>query len=295
MVVHSATMHAGGVLTYSQRIRRRQAIWWGGAPWRIGARAHRLWERLRSIDFNKPPENWQCCEFWQRSLSNKLHGHAFAQAHGCRVPDLYWTGFLMGKIPFDLLPDAFVIKPIVGAMTYGVFACAGGVDKMTGMRFEKATLVKSIQKTRGLLPLFPLMIEEFIRPETGAYEVPFDFKFHMFRERIAVIRVTDRTAGRDNARDSFFTPDWELIGEPFLVSMVPLGRIPPPKCLDEMLETARRLGKAYGRYVRVDMYATPRGCVFGEFASTPRRGLGYSHFADEFLGRIWQELLPDDI
>ena len=280
--------------TFSERIRKRQAVWWGGPSYRIGTRLHRALERLLPHGFDGPAQRWKCCEFWQRALSNKLHGHAFALAFGCRVPDLYWTGRLVRSLPFDTLPDAFVVKPTVGARSRGVFACAGGVDKMTGEPVDEGSLIKSIRKAYGPLPVFPLMVEEFLRPESGECRLPFDFKFHVFRNRIALVRVTDRTRGRNNALDGFFTPDWTPIEQPFIEPMAPLGKIPPPRCFDEMLESARRLGEAYGTYVRVDMYATPKGCVFGEFSSAPRRGNGYTAFADDLLGRYWQETCPDD-
>ena len=60
--------------------------------------------------------------------------------------------------------------------------------------------------------------------------------------------------------------------------------IPRPDCWDEMVNAVRTIGRELGIYMRIDMYATNRGAVFGEFTPTPHGGNGYSDFADRYLG-----------
>jgi hypothetical protein len=50
----------------------------------------------------------------------------------------------------------------------------------------------------------------------------------------------------------------------------------------------------HGTYVRVDLYATDRGCVFGEFSPTPTRGEDHSAFGEELLYSLWRSALPLD-
>ena len=42
-----------------------------------------------------------------------------------------------------------------------------------------------------------------------------------------------------------------------------------PDCTDELISTAKLLGKSVEMFMRIDLYATTRGAVFGEFTSQP--------------------------
>jgi hypothetical protein len=55
-----------------------------------------------------------------------------------------------------------------------------------------------------------------------------------------------------------------------------------------MIQSVQTIGKALGIYMRIDMFPTNRGAVFGEFTPTPHGGNGYSRFADEYLGSFWK-------
>jgi hypothetical protein len=41
-------------------------------------------------------------------------------------------------------------------------------------------------------------------------------------------------------------------------------------------------------FMRVDMYATTRSAVFGEFTPTPHGGKRYTREADRWLGSLWK-------
>jgi len=51
---------------------------------------------------------------------------------------------------------------------------------------------------------------------------------------------------------------------------------------------------ACGTPIRVDFLIGDKGPVFNEFATTPAIG-AFTPFADAYLGRLWQECLPDAI
>ena len=55
-----------------------------------------------------------------------------------------------------------------------------------------------------------------------------------------------------------------------------------------MIESVRTIGAALGMYMRIDMFATSRGAVFGEFTPTPHGGNGYTEYADKYLGSFWK-------
>jgi hypothetical protein len=57
-----------------------------------------------------------------------------------------------------------------------------------------------------------------------------------------------------------------------------------------LLRAGKRLGRAYGTYVRVDFLVAGERVVFGEFSTTH---VGWTAFADEYFGKLWQESFPE--
>ena len=68
-----------------------------------------------------------------------------------------------------------------------------------------------------------------------------------------------------------------------------------PHCWDELLEVSARLGRELGTFYRIDLYASWRGVVFGEFTITPNfnpmypKG-EYTGWSNRFLGCHWAEM-----
>jgi hypothetical protein len=71
--------------------------------------------------------------------------------------------------------------------------------------------------------------------------------------------------------------------------------VPKPEELEPMNSIAVRLGAAFGSFVRVDLYRTSRGTYFGESSSVSGGRKDYTAFADEYLGRLWEEHIPEKI
>ena len=67
----------------------------------------------------------------------------------------------------------------------------------------------------------------------------------------------------------------------------------PPRCLEEMLRLARRLGVAIGTHMRIDFFASDSGYVFNEFSSAPNGGKCFTPFCDDLFGALWEETFPD--
>lgn len=282
---------------FSDRIKTRQRVWWAKPhKWRNRESYRHLFHRLkenhtlRSKD--DPDERWVCCDLWQRTLSNKWNAREFAQRHNVRVPALYWWGRRVGRLPIATLPDQFVIRPVWGDSCRGVFLVNGSRDLLRQREYTKEEVLAQLRRERGKVSRFPVLVEEFVRTETGEYAVPVDFKCHTFGNTVAAIEVVHRFSNRQ-AHNGFYTPSWERFQDPVNLNLPRADTVPPPRCLEQMLTWARRLGVAYGTYVRCDFYATDQGCVFGEFSSTPDSGHGYTPFADRYLGDLWQDAFAD--
>ena len=284
-------------LLFSERLQRRARVWWGKPnKWRnrdsYRHLLHRLKENHSLLSEDDPEERWRCCALWQRLLSNKWNARQFVQRHGFRVPALYWYGRRPGALPIDALPDHFVVRPIWGAATRGTYVFARDRDLLSGIPFSKASLKEHLVRTAGRFVRFPIMAEEFVKTESGRYELPTEYKWYMFGDTVGAIQVVQRS-DRDEARNRFYTAGWEPFDDPINTHNAVADYVDPPRGLGELLTCAQTLGAAYGTFVRVDLYATDAGCVFGEFSSTPLEGRYFTPFAEHYFGELWQRTFPD--
>ncbi len=283
--------------SFSERIRTRQRLWWGNPNrWRRRDTYRHLLHRFnehRVLRRHDDPESlWHCCELWQRTLHNKWNAREFARKHGCRVPALYWCGRRIGALRFDSLPGHFVIRPTWGTGRGGVHVMADGRDLLHERAYTPEQLVAEVRREQGRVSRYPILVEEFVETEAGDQVLPLEFKCYTFGATIAAIQVIQRN-GRQ-AWTWFYTPAWEPFDDP-MTTKVPQGpgSIDPPRCLDEIVANAKALGTAYGTFVRVDFFATERGCVFGEFSGSPAAGQQFTDFADRYFGELWDEVFPD--
>jgi hypothetical protein len=114
----------------------------------------------------------------------------------------------------------------------------------------------------------------------------------MFNEKIAAIQLIRRKR-RKEAEHRFYTEDWEPFEDAMSIKYPIDNVVAPPKYLDDMLIAAKKLGLAYNMYVRIDFYATDKGCVFGEFTPTPSRGNNYTEYASQYFEQCWEDVYPD--
>ena len=282
---------------FSARIRRRRELWWGAneptAGWRrYPAAAHRLRRRHTFVRRDAPPDAWRCCEYWQHTLINKWNSREFVARLGCRLPALYWVGQLPSVRRLRSLRH-FVVRPVWGAVRRGVYVIADGRDLLRHAPAPAARLHRSLLRSLPRRWPAPLMLEEFVRTAAGEYALPTEYKLHTFGDRVAAVQIFHRTSIYDGGvTQRMYTPDWQPFTDPMDVAVPRAPVVEAPACLDEMLECASRLGRELGTYMRVDFFATDRGCVFNEFSSTPRRGQYVTPFCDALFAALWDEHCP---
>lgn len=280
---------------FSERMGTRQRVWWASVnEWRkqgVRVLVHRLRDTHRLRHRDTPDADWHCCELWQRSLNNKWNSREFAQRHGFRVPELYWHGRFVRSLPFKSLPAHYVIRPAWGAVRQGVHVMAHGRDLLHERTYDDRELKAAVQRRQGSFPRFPVLVEEFVKSETGEYVLPVEYKCFMFGTTVAAIQVVHRTGLA--ARHRFYTASWQDFPDEMSTALPLAPRSDPPRAVDQILACARALGSAYGTFVRVDCYASDQGCVFGEFSSTPSQGMTFTALANEYLGGHWDAAFPD--
>ena len=247
----------------------------------IQKRNHDWWKGKKSV--------------WQKKLSPKLAGRNFVEELGLKVPDLYWKGKNIEQIPeFDQLPEDFVIKPEKGWSSNNVYCMKNGEDLLSHQPHNRQTIIDGLLNNEFVATNKPtIMIEELLNPEQKQSDdgIPRDFKFYCFGEDIVMIHVALRKSEIHKTKNEhqYYTPEFKII-ESRVMENRQQGQIPidRPDCWDEMVQSAQTIGKALGIYMRIDMFPTNRGAVFGEFTPTPHGGNGYSNFADEYLGSFWK-------
>ncbi len=278
--------------TFSQRINARLRLWWDLPPRRGGRlrryTLHQLRERYMLRHRDDPHQAWHCCAFWQRTLINKWNSREFVAKHGGRLPALYWRAHVPSRTRLSALPSHFVIRPVWGTSRQSVYVVAEGRDLLRAEPFSAAVLRRSILRSGWLAWTLPILAEEFVRSEDGQYRLPVEYKCHTFGDTVAAVEMIERT-GANTARHRYYAADWRPMPDPMNTILPQAALAAPPRCLDEMLDLAGRLGGAIGTYVRVDCFATDRGCVFNEFASTPANGRGFTAFCDDLFGGLWEE------
>ena len=226
-------------------------------------------------------------------IAEKLAGREYAMAQGVKVPELYYTCDRIEKLPdFNQFPENFVIKPSRGWSAQNVFALRSGLNLLDEKMWSREEIVDFIMpQPMNDKPKTKIIVEEFLQSWDGDYRIPLDYKFHMFGDQISFISIVERNSNVNtkNNRYWFVDGDWKpLAGQVMKTQVHDEEPLVIPDCADELVSTAKLLGKSVGVFMRIDLYATTRGAVFGEFTPQPHGGRGFTEWSDEWLGSLWK-------
>lgn len=272
----------------------------GEFPARIRKRHHMFWsdpeaEFVRNSKMHEgmPLDAWQNVPNWQRRLSNKYNAREFAKLLGCNVADLYWKGRDLSTLDFNSFPSQYVIRPTIGHGSKGVFIMKDGLNLFDQKRYTTEQICEQLQAELDKHLALEFLFEEFVRTESGEYEIPNDFKFLCFNGEVASVAVIDRISPKVGY-SYFYDEHWNKMER--LHHLYP-GKDEPakPKCFDQMLEQAKILSKAYGIFVRIDFFASDKGAVFCEFTPTPAMGRGFTKYGKRLLLKYWDRYCPEMI
>ncbi len=226
------------------------------------------------------------------TLFNKRLSQAYVRQHGIATPEK------LGELPtIDALPELaelpprFVLKPVRGSSNHGVFLFENGLNVFDGKLYTRQQVIDAVKAAPLLAPGVPFLMEEFLQNWDGKPGAPNDFKFYNFGAATAFIHVIERNSGRKASlnRHWFLKPDWTPLGLTIQPTQIHSADPPPiPPCAADMLALSQRLSAGIGMFIRIDLYATTRGPVFGEFTLNPHGGKGYTPEADRWLGTLWR-------
>lgn len=204
------------------------------------------------------------------------------------LTELYCVTRDAARIPFDSLPNRFVVKPTHGSGWVHVVRDKSQMDQDALIKQCRTWLAADYYRLRREWPyknVVPrILVEEFI--DNGSAEPASDVRFYVFGGQVELIQVdVGRFVGHERA---FLDCNWNELPIKMLYPPVK-GGVPKPRHLAEMLRIAQQLGKGMD-FIRVDLYATEQRIYFGEITTTPACGCG--HFEppaiDVQLGGLWR-------
>lgn len=226
-------------------------------------------EKLQWIKlYDRNPLMTKCCD--------KFTVREYVSSKGLSgfLNELYWEGFNPEDIPFDDLPNKFVIKVTHGS-TFNIIC----TDKT---KLDVSKVVKKCKKwlKEDFLPCYGewfygverprIIVERYLEGDKG--KPLFDYKFFCFNGEPRLIYVDTWKNGNHsiNAYDlNFNLLEGVELGYPNDIN----ADIQPPDCLERMIQISRILAKDFN-HVRVDLYYTEGKIYFGELTFTKGAGFG---------------------
>ncbi|HEV2220501.1 MAG TPA: ATP-grasp fold amidoligase family protein [Casimicrobiaceae bacterium] len=206
------------------------------------------------------------------------------------LPRLYGWSERAESLPYDLLPESFVLKANHGSGWVRIVAHRSEVGKAELVRLARKwlasdfTIVGREWAYRDVRRA--VYAEELLRDDSGG--LPPDFKLFAFDGEVRLIQVDrDRDARHTQV---LYDPQWRPIEG--VVAAAQGAPLAPPATLVRMVEAAQALAAGID-FLRVDFYEVAGRVVFGELTNYPNKGL--SRFQpvslDGLLGS-WLTLAP---
>ncbi len=203
------------------------------------------------------------------------------------LPRLYWVGANPAAMPFDELPDRFVVKATHGSGWYRLVSDKAVVDRqelIAQCTFWLSQNYYCGEREWVYKYITPrILVEEYVNDGTGPE--PIRYKVFVFHGNAQVITAEVGVPGQ--ASHSFYGRSWERLAG-FYPWWKVIDTLVRPPHLDELVRYAEILA---GRldFVRVDLYDTEAGVRFGEMTTCPGGGtLPFSpREFDRYLGNLW--------
>lgn len=216
-------------------------------------------------------------------LIDKIKVKEFIGQHAGQLPGLKVIPMIGSKegyqhfaeIPFDILPERFVIKCNHDAASTIICQDKSTFDYDNAETKIEAALKRNfyhyVGKQWGYKDISPrVFVEEYM--ENGDDEELNDYKFMMFNGECKCVFVCSNRFDATGLKKNFYDATWNPL--PFTRGASnDVAAIPKPNHYDEMLDLANRLASLIkNRFVRVDLYEINNAVYFGEFTFYPGGG-----------------------
>jgi hypothetical protein len=203
---------------------------------------------------------------------------------------LLWTGSNPEDIPFDRLPDKFVIKATHGCAYNVIVKDKEQLDERQVQAQLKDWLAENYCEQRflgaewGYKHVPPKIIIETFLDSDGGNLV--DYKFRTFSGKVEFLMAHLERSGNHS-----MSLMCNRAGEPIDCELGHKynGHFEQPANFEQMIEVAERLGSEFD-FMRVDLYSVKNRVYFGEL--TPYPGAGCIRFVprkyDFYFGSKWR-------
>ncbi|WP_165610096.1 ATP-grasp fold amidoligase family protein [Shimia aestuarii] len=228
-------------------------------------------------------------------MATKIGQKAVAQKAGVYTAEIYQGPFTsLSEFELNALPNRFVIKPIVGSGSNGVFL----LEKRDGLLFDivsKKSYPPDLNSLHSAgLSRFegcPLIAEELI----GIDGLPsVDWKVFAFFGEIGFIRQMDLRNPQKCYK--MWSSKGQDLGKIDKYSLEYNSALPPPNDFEALVNAARAVSLSINTpFVRVDLYESKRGPSLGEVTFAPGSLWKHTYLQiftpewDRKLGEMWEE------
>ena len=207
---------------------------------------------------------------------DKYKVREYVESKGCKnlLNELLWEGFTPEKIPYDKLPNKFVIK-ITHGSTFNIIC----TDK-TKLNYEKSNQKLRLWLKEKFLPCYGewfygvekprIIIEKFIESKEGLK----DYKVFCFNGEPKYIAVySNRQQNNGKPCQEIYDLDWNLIDEHTNNFKLPEVLTKKPKELLKLIEYSKLLSSDF-KHARIDFFIENNTIYFGEITFTSSAGFG---------------------
>ena len=224
----------------------------------------------------------ECTDKWEvrEYIKGKGYGHILVPTVGGPWND--WN-----QIEWDRLPASFVLKATHGCKMNYIVKEKNDVD-LRDCKREVDHWLNTTYGTYSMEPhYYPIQHRFYAEKYLGDISKLIDYKFHCINGTPEfILVVTDRKSDGDKAMEvklHLFDVNWNPIHEVTGYGGEKAGdcKIRKPKHYDQMLEISRNLSKDF-KFVRVDLYDTDDGIMFGELTFSPAASV-FPYLSEEFL------------
>lgn len=232
------------------------------------------------------------------AINSKIDGRVWAERCGVPVPVLLAEPTQIGELRFDGLPDHFVVKPVSGHSSRGVFLLHRcGPDSYRSLldrneEYSSAEVVARYAQwvDRGAIGDVVIVEQLLFDGPSEAPRPPIDFRFFCFYGEVGFVMARDGhgiRAGR-SVRFRFFDDAWEDLGV-VRTDVVNDSSIGVPRQAAAMVDVARRLSAAIPRpMVRIDLFDADDAVYFGEVTPLPGGSFTMAPGPDARFGAQWE-------
>ena len=222
---------------------------------------------------------------------DKYETYLFCKSLDIPTAELFYYGKIK-NYDFSKLPNNYVVKPVDGASSKGVFVMKNNINQLDKKEY-------SVNEIKSLLKDKTCLIEEYINDNNK--DVPVDYKVFVIRDSIASISVFHNRKFDKNNRikydRTFYDENWNMLKELIHVDGVnSYNNMEKPKEVEEIKYISKKIGKIIDTAMRIDFYVDKDGVKLGELTPHPNAGNGFTNFGKKYLNNFMKKnnLTVDD-